>query len=64
MTEQELDERIARNEVDCVKFTVSTRDTDKFSEAVCAFANALPKHDRPGVAGSAKPTKVGDEKAG
>ena len=48
MTEQELNELIARHEADRVEFTISTKDTDKFSEAVCAFANDLPKHDRPG----------------
>ena len=48
MTEQELNELIGRHEADRVEFTISTKDTDKFSEAVCAFANDLPQHDRPG----------------
>ncbi|MFO1205450.1 MAG: ATP-binding protein [Burkholderiales bacterium] len=48
MTEQELRELIACHDADRVEFTVSTRDTDKFSEAVCAFANDLPNHNRPG----------------
>lgn len=48
MTEQELKELIAQHEADRIEFTISTKDTDKFSEAVCAFANDLPKHDRPG----------------
>lgn len=48
MTEQELKELIAQHEADRIEFTISTKDTDKFSEAVRAFANDLPKHDRPG----------------
>ncbi len=48
MTEQELREIIARDEADRVELTVSTTDTDKFSEAVCAFANDLPGHGLPG----------------
>ncbi|MGH9420739.1 MAG: AlbA family DNA-binding domain-containing protein, partial [Thermoanaerobaculia bacterium] len=31
-----------------VEFTAATKDTDKFSEAVCAFANDLPNHGTPG----------------
>jgi ATP-dependent DNA helicase RecG len=48
MTEQELRELIVHHEADRVEFTTSVRDTDKFSEAVCAFANDLPNHARPG----------------
>lgn len=48
MTEQELLDLIAADEADRVEFTVSTTDTDKFSEAVCAFANDLPNHGKPG----------------
>jgi ATP-dependent DNA helicase RecG len=48
MNEQELRELIACHEADRVEFTTSTRDTDKLSEAVCAFANDLPNHNRPG----------------
>lgn len=35
-------------ESDRVERTRGTRDTDKFSEAVCAFANDLPNHRLPG----------------
>ncbi len=35
-------------ESDRIERTVSTKDTDKFSEAVCAFANDLPNHQKPG----------------
>lgn len=34
-------------ESDRVERTISTNDTDKFSKAVCAFANNLPKHSEP-----------------
>lgn len=48
MTESELSDLLARHEADRIEFTISTKDTDKFSEAVCAFANDLPHHGRPG----------------
>lgn len=48
MTEQELYDLIAERETDRVELTVSTGDTDKFAEAVCAFANDLPNHRKPG----------------
>jgi ATP-dependent DNA helicase RecG len=48
MTEQELLALLVLDETDCVEVTESVRDTDKFSEAVCAFANDLPNHGRPG----------------
>lgn len=39
---------IADHESDRVELTVSTNDTDKFAQAVCAFANDLPNHRQPG----------------
>jgi ATP-dependent DNA helicase RecG len=48
MTEYELRALIADHEADRVEFTISTIDTHKFSEAVCAFANDLPNHGQPG----------------
>jgi ATP-dependent DNA helicase RecG len=48
VSEQELRSLIADHEADRVEFTVSTNDTEKFSEAVCAFANDLPNHRKPG----------------
>lgn len=48
MTEQELNDLIVGHEADRVEFTTSTKDTEKFSEAVCAFANDLPNHGQPG----------------
>lgn len=48
MTEQDLLQLIAGHEADRVELTTSTGDTNKFSEAVCAFANDLPDHRQPG----------------
>ena len=49
MTDSELEELLYNLESDTVERTVSVRDTDKFGEAICAFANDLPNHRRPGV---------------
>ena len=35
-------------ESDRVERTVSTTNTDKFGQAICAFANDLPNHQMPG----------------
>lgn len=48
MNEQELRALIANHEADRVELTISTTNTDKFSEAVCAFANDLPGRAQPG----------------
>ncbi|MEO8381567.1 MAG: ATP-binding protein [Acidobacteriota bacterium] len=48
MTEAELKEIIARNESDRLELTTSETKTDKFAEAVCAFANDLPNSGLPG----------------
>jgi ATP-dependent DNA helicase RecG len=48
MDERQLRDLLAKHEDDQVEFTTATRDTDKFSEAVCAFANDLPNHGTPG----------------
>jgi ATP-dependent DNA helicase RecG len=49
VTDNELEELLRDTESDTVERTVSVRDTDKFGEAICAFANDLPDHRRPGV---------------
>jgi ATP-dependent DNA helicase RecG len=49
VTDRELEEILYDLESDTVERTVSVRDTDKFGEAICAFANDLPDHRRPGV---------------
>ena len=48
LTKTELLELLADNESDRIERTVSVNNTDKFAEAVCAFANDLPNHRRPG----------------
>lgn len=48
MTEQELRAIIADHESDRIELTVSTTNSDKFAEAICAFANDLPNHGAPG----------------
>ena len=35
-------------ESDTAEHTESTNNTDKFGQAICAFANDLPNHQRPG----------------
>jgi ATP-dependent DNA helicase RecG len=46
--ENELLRLLAEGEADRIERTISTKDTDKFSEAVTAFANDLPNHRLPG----------------
>ncbi len=48
LTTQELERLMGDLESDRVERTVSTDNTDKFSQAVCAFANDLPNHRQPG----------------
>ena len=46
--ENELIRLLAEGEADRIERTTSIKDTDKFSEAVTAFANDLPNHRLPG----------------
>ena len=39
---------LADHESDAVEFTTSTKNTDKFCEAICAFANDFPNRRQPG----------------
>ncbi len=48
MTDSELEKLLNDLESDTIERTSSARDTDKFGEAICAFANDLPDHRRPG----------------
>ena len=48
LTTDQLRALIAARESDRVELTVSTTNTDKFGEAVCAFANDFPNHRQPG----------------
>src|SRR6266568_1886430 len=47
-TAAELLSLLAEGEADRIERTTSIKDTDKFSEAVTAFANDLPNHGLPG----------------
>lgn len=48
ITNKELRALLSEIENDRVERTISTKDTDKFGEAICAFANDLPNHKIPG----------------
>ena len=48
LTTDELRALIADHESDRVELTTSTTKTDKFGEAICAFANDFPNHGQPG----------------
>ena len=48
LTTEQLRALMAARESDRVELTVSTTNTDKFGEAVCAFANDFPNHRQPG----------------
>jgi ATP-dependent DNA helicase RecG len=48
LTTEELERLMNDLESDRVERTVSTDNTDKFSQAVCAFANDLPNHRQRG----------------
>lgn len=48
LSEDELRTLIADLESDRAERTKSTTDTDKFCQAVCAFANDMPNHRQPG----------------
>lgn len=48
LKDSELLRLIEARESDRVERTVSTANTDKFGEAVCAFANDFPNHKQPG----------------
>lgn len=48
LTDEEIKALLTDIEADNVERTVSTKDTDKFCKAICAFANDLPNHSKPG----------------
>jgi len=48
LTHEQLQILLTDIESDRVERTTSTTDTDKFSQAVCAFANDYPGHRQPG----------------
>ena len=49
MTDQELEALLNDIESDRAERTASAADGDKLRQAICAFANDLPGHNRPGV---------------
>lgn len=48
MTETELKILLTECESDRLEVTVTTKNTSKFAEAICAFANDLTNHKKPG----------------
>lgn len=48
LTEGQLRGLLSDLEADNIERTISTTNTDKFAEAICAFANDLPHHCQPG----------------
>ena len=48
LTSEEVRLLLADIESDRVERTISTTNTDKFGQAICAFANDLPNHNQPG----------------
>lgn len=48
MTEQDLKALANDMESDRIERTISTTDSDKFCQAICAFANDFPNHQLPG----------------
>lgn len=48
LTREELQTLLGDLEADRVERTTSTGNTDKFAQAVCAFANDYPNHRQPG----------------
>ena len=48
LTTDQLRALMAGLESDRVEKTISTKNTDKFGEAICAFANDFPGHRQPG----------------
>jgi ATP-dependent DNA helicase RecG len=48
LTAEQLQFLLADLESDRIERTTSTNNTDKFAQAICAFANDLPNHRQPG----------------
>lgn len=48
LTQAQLIKLLSDLESDRIERTISTNKTDKFGEAICAFANDLPGHGQPG----------------
>ncbi len=68
LSDQELGDIFKEGESDRVEFTESGKNLDKIRQAVCAFANDLPDHGKPGLVfvgvkddGSCADLKIGDD---
>lgn len=68
LSRSELEGLVDGGESDRVEFTASLRDMNKIRQAICAFANDLPGHNKPGVVfvgieddGGCAGLKIGDE---
>ncbi len=48
LTDDDIRALLKDIEADNVERTVSTNKTDKFCQAICAFANDMPGHGKPG----------------
>ena len=48
LTTDQLLALLVDHESDAVEFTTFTKNTDKFCEAICAFANDFPNRRQPG----------------
>ena len=48
MTKEEIRALLNDTESDRIERTISTTNTDKFGQAICAFANDLPDYRLPG----------------
>ncbi|MEW6237537.1 MAG: ATP-binding protein [Candidatus Omnitrophota bacterium] len=48
LSSEELQQLLLDIESDRVEWTIATKDIDKFSKAICAFANDMPDHKKPG----------------
>jgi ATP-dependent DNA helicase RecG len=48
LTEDQLKAILADLEADNIERTISVSDTDKFAQAICAYANDLPNNRRSG----------------
>ncbi|MFZ1239895.1 MAG: RNA-binding domain-containing protein, partial [Anaerolineae bacterium] len=48
LSQEQLQTMLSELESDRVERTVSTNNTDKFGQAICAFANDFPNHRQPG----------------
>lgn len=48
ITREELDEMLVNLEEDRIEKTISVSKVEKFGEALCAFANDFPNHQKPG----------------